>query len=162
MAWFNLLFVIAIVGCNYQHSNNKTAYTTPDETETILVEGEIFAIQDMEIGYDNLKLISELEKKTKSVSDKEMTNTGCKDWIFDKENLKEILTYFKKVEAVEWNAICYNYPCYYEGKVSNGEKEYTIIINAASYIQLVNEEESLYFVQTDESKIFLIPCNCCE
>ena len=73
-----------------------------------------------------------------------------------------LLKRMKKVKPMEWNSLCYNYPCFYEGAVSNGEDSYKIVINAASFVELISEKESFVFICTEKTPLFLTPCNCCE
>lgn len=119
--------------------------------------------KEIEIGYLNLKLIGQLEKKfQKGVKMEDLNKIGCDDWLFHETYLSNIIKEMRKVESVEWNALCYVYPCFYSGKVSNGEVDYEIFINSASHIILQNEKEVLYFIHENQSGKFLIPCNCCE
>jgi len=103
-----------------------------------------------------------LSKKTEPVSDKEIQSSGCESWEFKESSLQGLLKKMKKVEPVEWNSLCYDFPCYYEGKVKNEEREYTITINAASFVKLYNDDETIIFIETEATSLFLTPCNCCE
>ncbi len=115
------------------------------------------------IGYKNFKLITSLNKiiKTRSEYDNELIE-DCKNWILSESSLSNLLKKMRKVEGHQWYSMCYDYPCYYEGKVSNGKTEYEITISSASYIQLNNENETLIFVLEEESDLFLAACDCCE
>ncbi len=150
-------------GCN-QPTDNTVSQSTMSEVVPLDQDefNDSSQIQGVDIGYRNLKLIGKLERKTRSATEKELGTTGCKDWVFKEVDLRGLLKKMERVEPVKWNMVCYDYPCYYEGAVGNGKDKYTITINGASYIELHNEKETVIFIYTQKTKLFLIPCNCCE
>jgi hypothetical protein len=116
---------------------------------------------EVRLGYNNLKLVGHITKNVQATYE-ERERVGCNDWNLEEKDLENILENMRQVESVEWNYLCYNYPCYYIGKAQNNESEYEIEINAASYIILRNGNEVLYFISENLLKYFLISCNCCE
>ncbi len=162
---FLLVATVAILSCG----NSGTEKAPPVDSqnridkETVSPGYGSFQIKGVDIGYENLVLISSLDRKYQEGStEAEIKKSGCEKWSFTEKDLKGLLKIMKKVEPVEWNAICYNYPCSYVGKVANNNKEYDITINAASVVELANDDEVLYFILEHESEKFLTPCNCCE
>ncbi len=141
---FLILAVFVMVTCMSNVKSNSTREKTLEKN-----------IQDIPIGYNNLFLRGEIVKKENF---EDGDNSDCSDWILDREQLKNILQSMEKVDATEWYAACQNYPCWYEGVLLNKTSEYEIIINAASYIIISNEKETLHFVLDKKSKLFLIPC----
>lgn len=155
------LMALMLVSCSDgQRDYKQIEYKKAFEQKTIEVSD---TKDEIDIGYQNLKLTGILERKIdKNSKEAELLNSGCTSWEFKKSNLEGLLGTMRKVEPVEWNAVCYTFPCYYEGKVANEKKEYTIIINAASYVILTNEKETLHFILEKKSNLFLTPCDCCE
>lgn len=126
-------------------------------------ESEYQQAKEISVGYDNLKLIGELEKACKSESNvnKDLFADASK-WSFSVESASNLIKRMRKVEANEWYALCTLYPCWYEGKVSNGEIEYEILINAGGYVTLTNKDETLHFIFEKKSNLFIAACDCCE
>lgn len=138
-------------------SNNQIFHTYYDISYTnTKLEGIPIGYQDLEI---KAELIKGLDEKLVL---EELQKTGCESWEISLISLKNILKKMRKVEATEWYAVCYNYPCWYESKVSNDKVEYDFHVNAASYITLSNENETLHFILEEPSEIFLTACDCCE
>ena len=76
--------------------------------------------------------------------------------------LEGVISNMRLVDATEWYARCYQYPCYYSGEVSNGTEAYSMVVSPGSYITLSNELESIHFIQENISELFINPCDCCE
>lgn len=161
---FAFLSILYFTGCMAGASDNTLSYHEVGEVdmEYKYMSIDSSEIQTVDLGYDNIKLVGKLERKIKSVSEKEMKTTHCKDWLFKESDLDGLLKSMEKVDPVQWNMLCYDYPCYYEGKARNEEREYTIIINGASYIKLYNPKETIIFIYKQKSPLFLTPCDCCE
>jgi len=145
--------------------NNNSQKQESIELENLITESYSFTdtiqFRKVDIGYENLILQGPLKKEYKG-NESDIISTGCENWFLKENDLKGLLLNMRIVEPVEWNSICYNYPCYYVGEVANEIKKYKLIINAGSYVELRSENETLYFVLEKESGKFLIPCNCCE
>ena len=138
---FLVLFIL--VGC-YQVSRNTSSPLKVDGFEPI------------DIGYKKLKLISPL-KRQKNESE------NCKNWFLSNSDASNILKKMKKVSFQDWYKLCYQYPCIYNGFVSDGKDTLEIEINAASYVILRGESpKSGYFILSDIDSNFVQPCNCCE
>ncbi len=119
--------------------------------------------QSIQLGYQNLVLKGPLTKKLEpKASPSDIEKSKCDTWQLHPNDLEGILEKMTVVSPVEWNAICYNYPCTYTGKVSNGQTTYDIRINAASYVILENKEQTLIFAAKEKLPIFITACNCCE
>lgn len=116
---------------------------------------------EIDLGYKNLKLKGPLKRETYG-NEVEREEIGCFEWTLEERDLRNILKRMNKVEPVEWNSLCYSYPCFYKGRVGNDRYEYEIEVNAASYIILKSADETLYFISENFLKNFLVPCNCCE
>lgn len=120
-------------------------------------------VNEIMIGYDDLKLNGELKKacKAESSSDKDLFEEANK-WTFTAESTFNLIKEMRKVEANEWYALCTLYPCWYEGIVSNGKTKYEILINAGGYVTLTNKDETLHFILEKKSNLFVAVCDCCE
>lgn len=118
-----------------------------------------FLVEPVHIGYDSLRLVSCLVNTYGSDISKIDT---CISWDFPDSAAQDLLAKMEKVNSTEWYATCYQFPCYYTGKVSNGKSKYDISIHSGSYVILNNEKETLHFILREESPIFLGPCDCCE
>lgn len=117
----------------------------------------------IEIGYKDLMLIGGIEKKYQSgLTEDKINQCGCNNWELLNVDIEGILDKMKIVKQDIWASLCYYYPCYYTGTVKNDSSSYEITINAASSIILSNEHDTIYFIEEDKNKNFLIPCNCCE
>ena len=165
----NMLSIILMVFFTNSCNSNIEQLEKPksDSEQQVVIASvsrdSIVTGEDIYIGYLDFKLIGDISKKVeKESSQAELKSIGCSTWVLKKEDLKDILLKMRRVDAVEWNAICYTFPCWYTGKVSNGEKEFVITINSASHIILSNNNESIYFVNDKKNNLFLCPCNCCE
>lgn len=154
----NMLFIIIFsffsIGCsNSGKKTNSLEVESPPVSQT----------QEIFIGYLDLKLNGTLKKEFKSES-----NNGndiiveCERWTLGDTSISNILKGMRKVDATEWYALCYNYPCWYEGNVSNGNVKYQMTINAASYVTLSNDKETLHFILEKKSNLFIVACDCCE
>ncbi len=164
---YNYLLVatITILSCGNGGTEKASPIDLQNSTDREAVSPGFDSLQiiGVDIGYEDLHLISPLERRCREDStEAELKNTGCETWSFTEKDLKGMLKTMKKVEPVEWNAVCYNYPCFYIGKVANEKKEYNITINAASFVELASDDEVLYFILQQESENFLTPCDCCE
>ncbi len=153
----NILLVIITclsIGCNSGSTESKA---TTIKSENKQPEKEIL------IGYKDFKLIDSLNKvsKTNANYDTELVE-DCKNWSFSEKSLSNLLKKMRQVEGTEWYALCYDYPCFYEGIVSNGKTEYRITISSASFVNLSNDNEILIFILEEQSDIFLAVCDCCE
>lgn len=120
-------------------------------------------IEEIPIGYKNLKLAGQLTKHIKTGTNlRDLEESGCVDWKFHRSSAKDILASMKLADAENLYAKCYFLPCWFEGTVKNEELEYRLIIGATSHITLDNEKETLHFILESNSNLFLLPCNCCE
>lgn len=149
------IFILAL-GCKNLQTNNLNSV----EQTLSVKESTAF---DVQIGYRNLYLTSPIEKKIdsqKTVNEDIWLN--CKGWTLTSESIRNLLYDMRIVEATEWYALCYQYPVWYEGIVKNDHSEFRIIINAASFVILTNNDETLHFILERESKLFLAACDCCE
>ena len=121
--------------------------------------------ENISIGYKDFILISPLTKVNRIKEEREERQiffTECNDWHLDKVSANNIIQGMEKVEgSLAWR-LCYYYPCWYNGTVSNGKKSYEITIYAHSAVTLTNDEETLFFILKEKSDLFIVPCDCCE
>ena len=118
---------------------------------------------NISIGYLDLKLMEPLVKEMNvDFNADSVAIQECQNWLLTDESVSNIITGMRKVDANEWYSLCYNYPCWYSAKVSNGKDEYQMNINAASYLTLKNDKETLIFILEKKSELFAIACDCCE
>lgn len=143
---------IVITSCG-SRQNENLQYLKSQETEN----------EGIPLGYLGLKINKELRRGFKQGADpEEFSEIGCDSWELPLSSMRNILRDMRRVEGEEWYALCYNYPCWYKGRASNGKLEYDFYVNAASYIILSNEDETLHFILEKPSEIFLTACDCCE
>lgn len=115
------------------------------------------------IGFKDLILKGKIRKTTVSSSGAvDAITDACENWKLVENDLEGLILKMRQVEPVEWNALCYTYPCYYIGEVENEYDKYTIEINAASFVVLRNSEEEYRFILEEDLQVFLTPCDCCE
>lgn len=151
-----LTFIVLTLSCkNNQTDNNNTKDTIAifDKEPTIIQDSS-----NIYIGYKDLKLLNNLKKEIKGT----LEDSLCNAWSFEKSALKGILKTMKKVSGQEAYKLCYQYPCWYKGIVSNDILEYRITIYGGGYITLYNKAETLHFITENESNLFITICNCCE
>lgn len=121
--------------------------------------------QAIYIGFFDFKLLGNLER-TNRVNEEKIEKQSflieCNDWYLKEQDVFQILKEMEQVEASTAHLFCYYYPCWYTGRVSNGEAEYDMTIYAHSAITLSNENQTLFFIQKEKSDLFIIPCDCCE
>jgi len=113
--------------------------------------------QEIYIGYNGFKLIGSLTKVLrveKEPEDKRKYFTECYDWTFDDVFLKDLLKRMKQVEPSYAHQVCEYFPCWYVGKVTNGNTEYEITIYAHSAITLENDKET-FFSSWKKNQTFL-------
>lgn len=117
------------------------------------------------IGHKDFLLISPITKENRIKDEREERQkffTECNDWHLEKESVTNIIEAMERVEgALAWK-LCYYYPCWYTGTVSNTKESYEITIYAHSAVTLSNDEETLFFILKEKSELFLVPCDCCE
>lgn len=113
-------------------------------------------LEGVATGYKDFRYEGEVEK---IINNEEKT---CNEWKLTREDFTNILQDLKLVEGVEWGALCYNLPCYYQAEICNKNEKYTMEINAGSYVILRNKNEVLYFISRKKLPYFLLECNCCE
>src|SRR5690554_323580 len=146
-----LLMLNFFINCvNSQENTNEVKLNMPDQE------------QHIEIGYLDFKLVGQLIKANKDKEQYKSNFERCANWTFKSESALNILKKMRKVEATEAYAKCYQYPCWYEGKVSNGKVDYEITIYAGAYITLSNENEILHFIMEKKLDLFVDACDCCE
>lgn len=114
------------------------------------------------IGYENYKLIGYLTKVNCSHENIGGNLEECLNWTFKEEALSNLLTKMKRVEAIEAYSRCYDYSCWYEGKVTDGIELYEIVIYGGGEITLNTNNKIIHFIMEDESNLFIEICNCCE
>lgn len=151
-----IIFFLLIL--NFSFTNCINTYKDTNEVKTYFPDQE----QQIEIGYLDFKLVGSLIKVNKDKERYKSHFEQCTNWTFKSESALNILKKMRKVEATEAYANCYQYPCWYEGKVSNGEVDFEITIYAGAYITLSNESEILHFIMEKKSDLFVDACDCCE
>lgn len=114
----------------------------------------------IDIGYNGLKLISPLlktnnEKDTVSIKE-------CSAWNMSNTIVQNLLKTMELVSPEVYYKRCYQLPCFYTGTVSNGIEIYEIEIWAGSYVQLIGENETLYFILSKTNENYVSPCDCCK
>lgn len=114
------------------------------------------------IGYENYKLIGYLTKVDCSHENKEENLEECLNWTFKEKTLFNLLAKMKRVEAIEAYSRCYDYSCWYEGKVTDGIELYEIVIYGGGEITLNIHNKTIHFIMEDKSNLFIEICNCCE
>ena len=140
-----LILVLALAGCTISSSNQAM-----NEQSQKIIDTDI----EIPIGYQGLYLTANLNR--------EGDDKDCNDWTFAENSLKNLLKELEKVSITEAYSRCYQYKCAYYGKVASPKKAYEIAIHAGGYIILSNEKETLHFIMTKESDLFVSVCNCCE
>jgi hypothetical protein len=162
--WFNILSVSFLLnGCTTISSFHKKSKVVEIENDTLIEFNSTNLSKDsILIGYENLVLVGDITKHFSDATKAELEQTKCDKWVLTPQDLNGIMKIMKKVEASEWNKICYTYPCFYTGHVKNDKTVYEITINSGSYIQFTNSKETIYFVSTKKIDLFLTPCDCCE
>lgn len=168
LIWIMLFLPFAISSCSISNGASKASghsvsrdhqISNKDHKDLEIRKGH----PDILIGYNNLKLITELNKtiQSKGTSFKP-SELGCDEWFLKESSLHNILTKMQKVDSYALNARCDIYPCWFSGKVSNGDEEYNINVNSASHVVLRNEKEEIYFILKETNDLFLQPCDCCD
>jgi hypothetical protein len=94
--------------------------------------------------------------------DKNTDTFDCQKWTLTQQDVIYMITKMEKVESEEQYALCYTLPCSYSATVKYKGEQYEMIVNAGSYITLFNSKIQLYFIFKDNTKYFLMPCDCCE
>lgn len=150
-----VLFVpLLLLSCVFgQHENTKSS----DETFT--------QQQDVYVGYLNFKLIGKLNRENKikeESAERQKFFVECNEWYIEDKDINQLLKDMEQVDATLAHMLCYYYPCWYTGLISNGEKEYDITIYAHSVVTISNKDETIFFIQKEKSNLFIVPCDCCE
>ena len=149
-----------MLGCTYNaKSSNNTNKNTEQKKEIVV---QVVQQDSTEIGYLDYKLIGTLKKVNQDQERYEEYFEKCTDWVFKEKSIFNLLKKMRKVEATEAYARCYQYPCWYEGKVSNGDADYEIAIYAGAFVTLSNNDETLHFIMEEKSDLFVDFCSCCE
>jgi len=110
----------------------------------------------------NIGLEIEFITPLKKIIDSKNDVTDCKTWTIDEKTVNKLIKNMKQVNQTEKFALCYDYPCYYTAEVKYKGQQYTLIVNSASYIELINGKKNLFFILEEVNDHFLIPCNCCD
>ncbi|MEM6765109.1 MAG: hypothetical protein AAF655_09290 [Bacteroidota bacterium] len=133
------------------------------ETQKVVNQLKANGKREIPIGYQDLRVISPLERYIdQKAPQKVLEETGCLSWEPAPEDFHSLLESVQEVSPTEWYAKCYQYPCGYKGRVGNVLVEYEFMLNAASYLILSNEEETVHFILEEKSDLFLQSCDCCE
>ena len=140
-----LILVFFIAGCTTSSSNQAMN----DQSQSTIKSDK-----GIPIGYHNLYLKESLKREVK--------DNNCAEWFFPESTLRNLLKSFEEVSGMESYQRCYQYKCWYTGKVSNQKEDYEITVHAGGYIILSNEKETLHFIMTKESDLFVSVCDCCE
>jgi hypothetical protein len=121
--------------------------------------------QDVYVGYLDFKLIGELHRVNKIMEERverQKFFLECNDWYIEDKDLNQLLKEMEQVDATLAHMLCYYYPCWYTGLISNGEKEYDMTIYAHSAVTISNKDETIFFIKKEKSNLFIVPCDCCE
>lgn len=157
LVFYFIGFNFFLLGCAYSSKSNN------DTSKNIKQEKYVIDQQDStEIGYLDYKLIGTLKKVYQDQDRYKEYFEKCTDWVFEDESIFNLLKKMRKVDATEAYARCYQYPCWYEGKVSNGSVDFEIVIYAGASVTLVNEDKTLHFIMEKKSDLFVDVCDCCE
>ncbi|QTY26826.1 hypothetical protein [Flavobacterium sp. CS20] len=117
---------VFLLGCTYNaKSSNNNANKNTEQKREISVQQD-----STEIGYLDYKLIGTLKKVNQDQERYKEYFEKCTDWDFNEKSIFNLLKKMRKVEATEAYARCYQYSCWYEGKVSNEDADYEIAIYA--------------------------------
>jgi hypothetical protein len=166
ISFLTIYLIFSCASKNVDANKNKLSLvgnTIVSPNEIILSDLQDSIKLKINLGFNDLYLTSEITPKTeKNAAMTELNTTGCDTWNLQSSDLEFILEGMKMVEAHEWYAQCYQYPCWYQGQAANLNEEYTIEVNAAGYVLLHSDRITLYFIQKEPSSLFLTPCNCCE
>jgi len=147
---------ILLLGCNYNVKLNNNV-------EKVVQKREIpEQIDSTEIGYLDYKLIGTLKKVNKDEKYYKEYFEQCSEWDFNERSIFNLLKQMRMVEHTEAYARCYQYPCWYEGIVSNGKVDYEIAIYAGAFVTLSNNYKTLHFIMEEKSDLFVDFCSCCE
>jgi len=151
-----------LISCISINSNEIDERKTNDLPLIQVDSGEAIK-EKIFIGFMNYYINSRLVKVYQEEKSKqEIESVGCEQWVIASNAISGILHHMRLVESTEWNAKCYYYPCHYIGSVTNGINNYKIHINSGSFVLLYNDQETLYFINSEVSDYFLTPCDCCE
>lgn len=153
------LFSISFLAC----VNDKSETSSPKDAPTELPMVEI--IRGVPIGFQDFRIIGELEKLQGTEAD-EMVKAECEKWTVDLGSLENILPKMEEVSGTEAYGLCYQYPCQYNGLLSDGTQEYKIIVHSGGHIVIKTdtEGEELNFILKEayEGHPFFDICDCCE
>jgi len=143
-----------LFSCAFGHHDNKKSS-----------EGLIVQSQDIYLGYYDFKLIGELSRVNKikeERAERQKFFVECNGWYIEDKDVNQLLKEMEQVDATLAHMLCYYYPCWYTGVISNGEKKYNITIYAHSVVTLSDEDETIFFIQKEKTSLFIVPCDCCE
>lgn len=132
------------------------SFTAYGQTDWVYLEDSI------PIGYKNLYLVTELQKND---SKEYYDSFECYEWELEEESLRNIITEMDTaINSNDLYVSCYQYSCNYTGLISDGKKEYEIIIHGGSQIYLGIEPNNtgITFIHRKASDLFISVCNCCE
>lgn len=115
--------------------SNASCQTTADKQKTI----KAFPLNQNKIS------IIGIEKDSSASSGKSEYNSTCQGWSLDKKAVVEII---KAVRPISMHDFMYLYnvlPCEIEGKLKIGDKEYSYVINAGSFMKLSSKDTTYYY-----------------
>ena len=134
-----------------------SVYTSCNAIESKVVAERIY------IGYEYFYLGSSLTRVDKLAPDGDPDERIVLDnWTITPADLEGVLQGMTKVTANEWYVSCYMTDLWYEGSISDDKEEMDLLISPYSYIRLRNQDATFYFVQNEQTELFLRPCDCCE
>ena len=117
---------------------------------------------------NNFKIVDDLKKNIEfednlTGEEKELFEK-CQNWELTEKEICEIFSKSKLSTSEEIHGMYYWLPCYYNTTIEYNNNNYTMEINAASFIVIYNDDETLYFGCDNEElrKYFVLEATCCE